>query len=184
MSGIPSWATVSGLTVAALAAVSVLAIQANGSPPPSAAGAPTPHPTATTRPSTPPPPPPVPAGSGTGKRIVYSLSQQRVWVIPPTGTPVSTFTVTPGTVPAKPGTHYVSGHVAAPKGVGGDGAKVEHVVYFEYTAETWVAFSARTDDKVAKPDSSLHTGAVRAHRADITKIWNNTVIGSTIVVLK
>ncbi|WNI17142.1 hypothetical protein [Actinacidiphila sp. ITFR-21] len=181
MSGIPSWAAVTGLTGAALAVVSVLAIQAGGSP--SAAPPPVrpPH-TATARPTTPPPPPPVPANSGTGKRIVYSLSQQRVWVVPPGGAPVATFTVVPGTVPAKPGTHYVSGRT--PSTVGGDGARIEHVVYFEYTAETWVAFSARTDDKVVAPGRSLHTGGIRAHRADIARIWNNTVHGSTVVVLK
>ncbi|WP_329135164.1 hypothetical protein OG552_20980 [Streptomyces sp. NBC_01476] len=180
MSGIPSWATVTGLTGAALAVVSVLAIQASGSPSATPAAAPTPHPT-TSKPATPPPPPPVPPNSGTGKREVYSLSQQRVWVIPPTG-PVSTFTVVPGTVSAKPGTYFVTKRPDSV--VGGDGAAVEHVIYFEYTAETWVAFSARIDDKVTKPDPSLHTGAVRGHRADIAKIWNNTVNGSTVVVVK
>jgi hypothetical protein len=181
MSGIPSWATVSGLTAAALAVVSVMAIQASGSPEASPPASPTPHPT-TSRPTAPPPPPPVPAGSGTGKREVYSLSQQRVWVVPPNNGPVSTFTVTPGTVPAQPGTYFVTKR--RPSTVGGDGASIEHVVYFEYTAETWVAFSAQVDDKVVKPDPSLHTGALRAHRADIAKVWNNTVIGSTVVVVK
>ncbi|WP_405585829.1 L,D-transpeptidase [Streptomyces sp. NBC_01190] len=183
MSGIPAWATVTGLTGSALAVVSVLALQASGSPAGTPAAAPKPRPTATSRPTTPPPPPPVPANSGTGKRIVYSLAQQRVWVVPPAGKPVSTFTVTPGPVPAKPGSHYVTGHVAQPTQPGGDGAKIEHVVYFEYTAETWVAFSARVDDKVLKPPPSVHTGAIRAHRADIAKIFDNTVIGSTVVVL-
>lgn len=180
--GIPSWATVSGLTAAAMAAVSVLAIQASGSSPsgkPTAAG-PTPHPTATKQ-QAPQAPPPVPPHSDTGKRIVYSLSQNRVWVVPRSG-PTSTFLVQPGTVPAQVGTHYVTGRNAT--GTGADGVKVEHLVFFEYTAETWVAFSAPVNDKVTAPSSSLHTGAIRAHRADETKIWNNTVIGSTVVVLK
>jgi hypothetical protein len=178
--GIPSWMTVSGLTAGAMAVVTVLAIQANGSPAKSPVAAPTPKPSAS-RPHTPAAPPPVPAHSNTGKRIVYSLSQSRVWVVPPSGT-VSTFLVQPGTVPATLGTYYVSKRKDT--GVGTDGTKIEHAVYFEYTAETWVAFSAPVDDKVTKPAPSLHTGAVRAHRADETKLWNNTVICSTIVVLR
>jgi hypothetical protein len=181
MAGIPSWATVTGLTGAALAVVSVLAIQASGSPTASSAPAPSPK-SSTTRAATPSAPPPVPPNSDTGKRIVYSLSQQRVWVIPPAGTPVATFTVTPGTVPATPGTYYVDNKQAT--SVGSDGAHVEHVVFFEFTAGAWAAFSARVDDQVLAPDPGLRTGAIRAHRADITKIWNNTVKGSTVVVLK
>jgi hypothetical protein len=179
--GIPSWMTVTGLTGGALAVVTVLAIQASGSPAKSPVAEPSPRPT-TTRPHVPPPPPPpVPPHSNTGKRIVYSLSQSRVWVVPPTGK-VSTFLVQAGTVPATPGTYFVTGRNAT--GKGGDGATIEHAVFFEYTQETWVAFSASIDDKVAKPDPSLHTGAIRAHRADETKIWNNTVTGSTVVVLR
>jgi hypothetical protein len=179
--GIPSWATVTGLTGAAMAVVSVLAVQAGGSPAKTPVATPTPHHTTAAKPSTPPPPPPVPANSGTGKRIVYSLSLHRVWVVPRAGA-ISTFTVQAGTVPAQPGTHYVSKRKSS--GTGTDGAAIEHVVYFEFTAETWVAFSAPTSDKITAPDPSLRTGAIRAHRADELKIWNNTVDGSTVVVLR
>jgi hypothetical protein len=104
-----------------------------------------------------------------------------VWVVPKSG-PVSTFLVQPGTVPATPGVYYVSKRV--PSSVGTDGKKVENVVFFEYTAESWVAFSAQVDDKVTPPDPHLRTGAIRMHRADALKIWNNTVRGSTVVVFK
>lgn len=180
--GIPSWATVTGLTGAAMAVVCVLALQANGSPDkPPAAARPTPHRSAPARPTTPQPPPPVPQGGDTGKRIVYSVSQSRVWVVSKSGA-VATFLVQPGTVPAKPGVYYVSGREAVRTGA--DGRQVEHVVFFEYTAETWVAFSAAVNDELTPPDPSLHTGAIRAHRADALKIWNNTVKGSTVVVVK
>ncbi|HEY5835361.1 hypothetical protein [Streptomyces sp.] len=180
--GIPSWAVVSGLTAAAMVGVSVLALQASGVPTKNpAAASPTRHP-ATSRPYTPPPPPPVPALSGTGKRIVYSLGQRRVWIVPVTGRPVRTFVVQPGTVPAKPGIHFVTGRT--PSTVGADGANVEHIVYFEYTAETWVAFSSPTDDRLVKPDPSLRMGGIRAHRKDGAAIWNATVVGSTVVVVR
>jgi hypothetical protein len=178
--GIPSWMTVSGLTAGAMVVVSVLAFQASGSPAAHPSAAPTPHPNPTvTKSHAPTPPPPVPVGGDTGKRIVYSLSQNRVWVVPASG-PVSSFLVQPGTVPATPGVYYVSKRI--PSSVGSDGKQVEHVVFFEYTAEAWVAFSAPLDDKVTAPDPHLRTGAVRVHRADALKIWNNTVRGSTVVV--
>jgi hypothetical protein len=179
--GIPSWAVVSGLTAGAMVGVSFLALQANGAPAKPSAASPSPRPTAT-RPHTPPPPPPVPAHSGVGKRIVYSLSQHRVWVVPAVGKPVDIFTVQPGTVPAKPGLHLVTGRKAT--STGADGTAVEHVVFFEYTAETWVAFSSATDDKVTAPDPSLHTGAIRSHRKDGTAIWNATRIGSEVYVVR
>jgi hypothetical protein len=165
-----------------MAVVCVLAFQANGSPEkPTAASRPTPHASASARPTTPAAPPPVPQGGDTGKRIVYSVGQNRVWVVSQTGS-VATFLVQPGTVPAQPGVYYVSKRKET--GVGTDGVSIEHAVYFEYTAETWVAFSAPVSDKVTPPDPSLHTGAVRVHRADALKIWNNTVKGSTVVVVK
>ncbi len=180
--GIPSWATVTGLTGAALAAVCVLAFQANGDVPAKpTAGHPTPHPSVSTRPTAPQTPPPVPQGGDTGKRIVYSVSQNRVWVVSKTGS-VSSFLVQPGTVLAKPGVYYVSKRT--PSSTGTDGVAIEHAVFFEYTAETWVAFSAPVSDNVTAPDPSLHTGAIRVHRADALKIWNNTVKGSTVVVFK
>ncbi|SEO15584.1 L,D-transpeptidase [Actinacidiphila rubida] len=179
--GIPSWVTVSGLTAGAMVVVSVLAFQASGSPPADPTAAPTPHPTVSKPHAVPTTPPPVPTGGDTGKRVVYSLSQNRVWVVTKTGA-VSTFQVQAGTVPATPGVYYVSKREAS--AVGTDGKQVEHLVFFEYTAESWVAFSAPVDDKVTAPDPGLRTGAIRVHRADALKIWNNTVKGSTVVVFK
>lgn len=183
MRGLPSWVLVSGLTGAALALISALAMAAkhNSTSPTTPVAIPsvvTPGPTQPPHPST----PPLPANSGMGKREVYSVSQSRVWVVPPSDSgPIASFLVAPGTVPARPGTYFVSKR--KPAGIGTDGAKVEHIIYFEYTAETWVAFSAPIDNKVTKPDPSLHTGAIRGKRADIAKIWNNTVTGSTVVVV-
>lgn len=180
--GIPSWMAVSGLTAGAMVVVSVLALQANGTvtDAKSSSPSPTPHPSASHS-QKPTPPPPVPTGGDTGKRIVYSIGQHRVWVVPKSG-PVATFLAQPGTVPPTPGVYYVSKRVE--NSTGSDGAKVEHVVFFEYSAETWVAFSAPLDDNVTPPPKNLRTGAIRVHRADELKLWNNTVRGSTVVVVK
>ncbi|MEV6012113.1 hypothetical protein AB0M29_35600 [Streptomyces sp. NPDC051976] len=178
--GIPSWAAVSGLTAAALVAVSFLAIQASGQTPQTPRAVASPHPTAS-HPHTPPPPPAVPGTSGTGKRVVYSLSQKRVWIVPTTGKPVDTFVVHPGTVAPKVGLHHVSGRKAT--SVGSDGANVEHVVFFSFTAETWIAFSAQLDDKLPPDGATLRTGAVRTHRKDGDALWNATAIGTPVIVV-
>jgi hypothetical protein len=178
--GIPSWAAVSGLTAAALVAVSFLAIQASGQTPKTsqAAGA-SPHPT-TSRPHTPPPPPAVPGSSGNGKRIVYSLGQKRVWIVPATGK-ADTFVVHPGTVAPKVGLHHVSGRKTP--SVGSDGVSVEHVVFFSFTAETWIAFSSAVNDTLPPDDSTLRTGAIRTHRKDGDALWNAAGLGSTVFVV-
>lgn len=181
--GIPAWAVTAGLTGGAMIAVSFLALQASGAPVAKSSSAPpSPRASVTAHPHTPPPPPPVPANSGTGKRIVYSLSQHRVWIVPASGKPVTTFTVQPGTVPARPGPHLVTRRKSA--GTGTDGASIEHIVFFDFTAETWVAFSSATDDKVSPPSPSLHTGAIRSHRADGDAIWNATHLGSKVYVVR
>ncbi|MBM9510570.1 hypothetical protein [Actinacidiphila acididurans] len=179
--GIPSWMWTAGLTGGAMVAVSVLAYQASGAPAKAPQASRAPRPSAT-RPHTPPPPPPVPAHSGLGKRIVYSLSQRRVWVVPAAGKPVATYPVQPGTVPAQPGLHLVTGQKAT--STGADGVAVEHVVFFEYTAETWVAFSSAVNDKVTAPNPNLQTGAIRSHRDAGTAIWNATKIGSEVYVVR
>jgi hypothetical protein len=78
---LPSWAWVSGLTVAGTAAVVALGVQAEHGPHPTAAAArpsasasasPRPHASADPKPSA---PPALPDGSGSGRRIVYSVGE-------------------------------------------------------------------------------------------------------------
>ena len=92
---------VTGLTVGAIAAVTVLAVQADKGPHPKASAA-RPSVSASAHTSTSPKPhataAPVPASSGTGRRIVYSVGQKRVWLVDASDKAGRTFAVWPGTV--------------------------------------------------------------------------------------
>src|SRR5256885_5084583 len=132
MARIASGTIVAALTAGALAVIGVLAWQASASPDHNgkaralaAAGA---HPSAS--PSSTPAGTSLglPAASGEGRRVVYSLSAKRVWLVAASGRAERSYTVVPGSVSPRPGTYAVtsrSGHVT-----GTDGVPVEHVVRF------------------------------------------------------
>ncbi|MCZ9345438.1 hypothetical protein NGM37_47635, partial [Streptomyces sp. TRM76130] len=58
-------------------------------------------------------PPAVPDGSGTGRRIVYSLGEQRVWLVDASDATRRTFTVWPGTVSPDPGSYTIGSRTEA-----------------------------------------------------------------------
>ncbi|MFJ8465517.1 hypothetical protein [Streptomyces swartbergensis] len=180
---LPSWAWVTGLTVGAIAAVTVLAVQADRGP----------HPTATSaKPSTsvsaqPTPtasvPARVPDGSGTGRRIVYSLGDKRVWLVDASEATRRTFTVWPGTVSPDPGTYKVSSRNEAT--TGSDGVQIEHIIYFTAKSGVSVAFSNAVDGASPPPaDSGAKTGGVRMRKADGTALWAFGTVGTTVTVVK
>src|SRR5438094_867655 len=123
---------VTGLTVGAIAAVTVLAVQADkGTKPhavaarPGASASAGAHPSATRTAA----PAKVPDGSGTGRRIVYSLGLRTVWLVDASDAARRTFAVWPGTVSPGVGTYTVGTRAEGPI-TGSDGVRIEHIVYF------------------------------------------------------
>lgn len=182
---LPSWAWVTGLTVGAIAAVTVLAVQADQGPHPTAgsakpstsasAGA-QPTPTASV-------PARVPDGSGTGRRIVYSLGEKRVWLVDASEATRRTFTVWPGTVSPDPGSYTVSSRSEAT--TGSDGVRIEHIMYFAAKSGVSVAFSNAVDGASPPPaDSGAKTGGVRMRKADGTALWAFGTVGTTVTVVR
>ncbi|MBD0424827.1 hypothetical protein H0H10_37625 [Streptomyces sp. TRM S81-3] len=182
---LPSWAWVSGLTLGAVAAVAVLAVQADQGP----------HPTvAATKPSAsasagahPAPeasrPAAVPDGSGNGRRIVYSLGQKRVWLVDASDAARRTFTVWPGTVSPDPGTYTIGTRRDAT--TGSDGVQIEHIVYFGTQDGVWVAFSNAVDGSSPPPPASgAKTGGIRLHKADGEALWAFGTTGTTVAVVR
>ncbi|WP_033818489.1 hypothetical protein, partial [Kitasatospora sp. MBT63] len=146
---------VTGLTLGAMAAVGLLAFQANGAQeraleagytPPVA-----PLTSAAAR-ATAPPTPPLPANSGSGLRVVYSLGAKQVWLVDPRKNPQVTaaFTVVPGSVSPPVGSYPVYSRTAA--GTGTDGKKIEHVVRFSQQGAVF-GFSAAVDDASPSPSA-------------------------------
>ncbi|MDF6041733.1 hypothetical protein LRD69_06080 [Streptomyces sp. JH14] len=183
---IPSWAAVTGLTAAALAAVTALALQAGGAAPQTAAtgrpaAGPSPSATADETPAA-PRPPAVPADSGNGKRVVYSLGQDRAWLVDEAGKALGTFPVWPGTVDPAPGGHAVTGRL--PGTTGSDGVPVEHVVYFALSGTTTIAFSAAVDNSSPKPAPGQRLGAIRLRTEDGKRLWDFATTGTRIHVVR
>jgi hypothetical protein len=182
---IPSWAWVGGLTAGAVAAVAVLAVQADKGPHPTAAAArPNTSVSAGTHPSASPKQSAaaaVPAASGTGRRIVYALGQKRVWLVDAGDKPLRTFTVWPGTVSPDPGTYKVSLRRAST--TGSDGVRIEHIVYFAAKSGRSIAFSNAVDGSSPPPPSGTQTGGIRMGKADGAALWTFGSTATKVVVV-
>ncbi|MFG2815527.1 hypothetical protein [Streptomyces sp. NPDC048410] len=183
---LPSWAWVSGLTVAATAAVVALAVQADHGPRPTAPAAHT-RPTASASPTpsttpTPSGPPALPEASGVGRRIVYSVGTHRVWLVDATGQSSRTFTVWPGTVDPQPGRYSITSRTAATPG--SDGVPVEHVLYFTVASGVNIGFSNAVDGSSPPPANGTKTGGIRLHKEDGTALWSFGDFGTRVSVVE
>ncbi|MFE7562876.1 hypothetical protein [Kitasatospora sp. NPDC057500] len=203
---------VTGLTLGALAVVSLLAFQANGAQdravaadPGASTSASAAGPTASATPTSTPTPtvPPLPtAGTGTGLRVVYSVSTHYVWLIDPKKTPqvVAAFPVTPGTVEPAPGSYPVYSRTQS--GTGTDGKQIEHVVRFAQQNGVVFGFSATVDGATGTPgaaptasvsgtpsaiggggDAKAKTGGIRSSRADGQLLWDFAPKDTKVVVI-
>jgi hypothetical protein len=176
---------VTALTTAAVATVGFLAYQASATAPtrahtsgsaPAAAVAKAPrdrqNPTA------------LPPGSGTGARVVYSVDDNRVWLVNPAGRVTRTFEVASGTVDPAPGTYAVTSRSNAVTGT--DGTPIEHVVRFTSVDGVAIGFSAAVPS--ARPPipsaTAVRTGGIRESRPDGDAMWAFATIGATVVVIR
>lgn len=131
--------------------------------------------------------PALPADSGQGRRVVYSLGQQRVWLVEEsadgTGETVArTFPVHPSPVSPEPGEYRVTSRTE--QGIGSDGVPIEHSVVFATSAEGVVfGFSAALDGSTPDPDSGQRTGGIRQSREDGAATWEFAPEGTTVVVV-
>ncbi|MFC9467177.1 hypothetical protein [Streptomyces coelicoflavus] len=123
----------------------------------------------------------LPAGSGTGERVVYSVDDDRVWLVGPANRVQRTYEVTPSTVDPAPGTYRVTSR--SNRVTGSDGVPVEHVVRFTSAEGVAVGFSAAVDGSTAKPDPDRRTGGIRESRADGDAMWTFATIGRQVVVV-
>ncbi|MCZ4120558.1 hypothetical protein [Streptomyces sp. H39-S7] len=185
MPRIGSGTLVTGLTAAALAVIAVLAVQASGSAADRPATAIPSNPASTAPPAKVPPVakvPPLPAQSGTGKRVVYGLTDRRVWLVGDDNKVLRTFLVAPGSVDPVPGRYKVTSRTA--RGTGGDGVAIEHVVRFATVGSTVIGFSAAVDASMPSPDARKKTGGIREKPADGDALWKLAVVDTRIVVVR
>ncbi|EKX68258.1 L,D-transpeptidase [Streptomyces ipomoeae] len=176
-----------GLTAAAVAAVGFLTYQASANVPddlgkPSASESPAAKkskaPTEGKKDET----EAVPENSGTGERVVYSLDEDRVWLVGANEKITRTFEVTPSTVDPTPATYTVTSRSAAV--TGSDGTPIEHVVRFAAVDGVPIGFSAAVDGSTPRPDPTTKTGGIREARADGKAMWEFARIGTKVVVVE
>ncbi|MFH9351656.1 hypothetical protein [Kitasatospora sp. NPDC017646] len=181
---------VTGLTLGALAVVSLLAFQANGAQDRAGGARPTvaststgPVASATPSASATPTVPPLPVSSGSGTRVVYSVGSHFVWLVDPKKNPqvAAAFPVTPGSVEPVPGSYSVYSRTAA--GTGTDGRKIEHVVRFAQQSGVVFGFGAALDDATPTADPKTKTGGIRSSRADGQLLWDFASNGTKVVVV-
>jgi hypothetical protein len=175
---------VTGLTAAALVTIGVLAHQASVGAPDDlgrtrATSSPAPGPAKAPRDRR--HPDALPAMSGRGERVVYSVDDDRVWLVGPGNTVRRTFEVTPSTVDPTPGTYTVTSR--SNRVTGSDGIPVEHVVRFAGAQGVAIGFSAAVDGSTAAPDQDRPTGGIRTSRADGNAVWTFATIGRPVVVV-
>ncbi|MGV9556541.1 hypothetical protein [Streptomyces sp. NPDC003401] len=169
------------LTAAAVATVGFLAYRASASVPADLA-APRADVAATTKaPRDTRNPTALPAGSGTGARVVYSVADDRVWLVTAGGRAERTFRVAPGSVDPLPGTYAVTSRSGAVTGT--DGTPIEHVVRFTGVKGVSIGFSAAVDGSTPAPDPARRTGGIRVSRADGNAVWKFATIGRQVVVI-
>ncbi|MBE4737058.1 MULTISPECIES: hypothetical protein [Streptomyces] len=177
---------VAGLTAAAIAAVGFLAYQASANAPDDLR-----KPSASESPKAKQSPTPgkgkketddvLPDDSGAGERVVYSLDEDRVWLVGANEKVTRTFEVTPSTVDPNPATYTVSSRSAAV--TGSDGTPIEHVVRFASVDGVSVGFSAAVDGSTPRPDPTTKTGGIRESRKDGKAMWEFAGIGTKVVVV-
>ncbi|MEV0170728.1 hypothetical protein AB0I00_06315 [Streptomyces sp. NPDC050803] len=176
---------VTGLTAAALMTVGFLAYQASASVPP---GLNTPHAStspaaaASKAPRDKKNPAALPTASGKGQRVVYSVDDDRVWLVNTNNEVRRTFKVTPGTVDPTPGTYTVTSRSNAVTGT--DGTPIEHVVRFTSIDGVTIGFSAAVDGSAPAPAPTTRTGGIRESRKDGNAMWGFATIGQKIIVIR
>ncbi|MEW1721496.1 hypothetical protein [Streptomyces sp. NPDC093109] len=186
---LPSWAWVTALTAGALVAVTFLAMEAENGPRPTVA-----VPTAQGKPAASPSPKAasspapgadvkheVPTASGEGRRIVYSLGEQRVWLVDPNNNYDDSFAVWPGTISPEKGAYAVS--FRRDDGVGSDGVSIEHIVYFAVKEGMSIAFSNAVDGAAPSPAPGVSTGGIRVATTAGDAIWKFGALGTKISVV-
>jgi hypothetical protein len=133
--------------------------------------------------------PPVPAGSGSGRRIVYSNSMQRVWLVEQDETPSHTFLVSGRRGVPSPGTYHVFSKSVMSSAHGGD-LRLPYMTRFAHGRTLSIGFHGiplRRNGTPIQSDSELgeyrSAGCVRMNQSNIKTLFDWAPIGTTVVVL-
>lgn len=132
--------------------------------------------------------PALPPGSGTGRRVVFSESAQRVWLVGSTGEVVDTWLVSGSlTDNLQPGTYAVWSRSEQAWGID-DSGTMRYFVRFAHGERAAIGFHdipvddgelVQGFDELGTPQSH---GCIRQRRADARRMWDFAGMGTTVVV--
>jgi lipoprotein-anchoring transpeptidase ErfK/SrfK len=146
-----------------------------------------------------PPPPPtlppewfVPANSGSGRRVVYSKSRQRLWVVDSSGKMIKTHRVSGRQTPLdpRPGTYQVFSRSRYTYSINNPTIKWGYMVRFAHGAQGGNIGFHEIPTQYGRPVQSvwqlgqpLSGGCVRQAIPDAIWMWNWAYIGTKVVTL-
>ena len=130
--------------------------------------------------------PPLPADSGEGRRIVYSRSEQRVWIVESDGSVGGSWLVSGRKETPRPGTYSIYSRSRWASSVR---VRMEFMLRFVRTSGKAIGFHAIPVDRHGRPiqsESELGQprshGCVRQARADAEHLWNWAPDGTVVRV--
>lgn len=130
---------------------------------------------------------PLPARSGTGRRVVFDLDQQRVWLVRSGGSVKRTYLAS-GSVSdnLEPGTFEVYSRSADATGI--DGSSMNLMVRFTRGDNAAIGFhdipvmDGHPVQRVRELGTPLSHGCIRQAPADARALWRFAPVGTTVVV--
>lgn len=133
--------------------------------------------------------PGLPAGSGSGRRVLFDMSAQRVWLVDGSERVLRTYLVSGSlTDNLKPGTYEVYSTSRHAIGVD-DSGTMEYMVRFAHGGEAAIGFHdipvdggrlVQTREQLGTPQSH---GCVRQWRPDAQALWRFAPVGTKVVVI-
>lgn len=132
--------------------------------------------------------PPLPADSGSGRRVVYSVPQQRVWLVEDDGWVSDSWLVSGRRGIPKAGTYSIYSRSRWTTSDGGS-VRMEFMLRFVRTTGQAIGFHAIPIDRRGRPiqsESELgqprSRGCVRQARSDAEHLWHWAPDGTTVRV--
>lgn len=130
----------------------------------------------------------LPADTGSGKRMVFSISLQRVWWVDESGAELRTALVSGRKNTPQTGTFQVYSKTENATGL--DGSKMDFFVRFTKGPQGWAigfhnipevnGLPVQTEEQLGQP---LSHGCIRQKEDDAVFTWSFLDIGSTVVVI-
>ncbi|MFN7149612.1 MAG: L,D-transpeptidase [Microthrixaceae bacterium] len=133
---------------------------------------------------------PLPGDSGHGRRIVYSVGQQRVWWVETDGTVVNSYLVSGRAGTPARGTYHVFSKSRYTTSLDGS-ARMEFMVRFAWGRTAAIGFHSIPTNRYGTPLQSeaqlgtpLSAGCVRQRWVDAQGLYNWAPVGTAVVVVK